>query len=154
MTVVVRGAVRVVSAVLLIVGVYLVAWGYSPGGGFPGGAVIAGVILLVYVGFGYRKVRKVVRPEVIEPLELGGALLIVLIESLGLVLKGSFSANFLPAGAVQTLQSGGVLQAFSGSELIEVSTGLTLAIFGLLSMGHDWSERDGDDDKGDGPDPS
>jgi multicomponent Na+:H+ antiporter subunit B len=147
MTVVVRGAVRVVSPVLLIAGVYLVAWGYSPGGGFPGGAVILGGILLVYVGFGYRKIRRIVRPEVVEPLELAGALLIVLIETLGLVLKGSFSANFLPLGPVQTLQSGGVLQAFSGAELIEVSTGLTLAIFGLLSMGHDWSEHDRDEDE-------
>ena len=42
MTVIVRGSVRIVSPVLLIVGVYLVAWGYSPGGGFPAGAVIMG----------------------------------------------------------------------------------------------------------------
>ena len=140
MTVVVRGAVRIVSPVLLIAGVYLVAWGYSPGGGFPGGAVLLGVVLLAYVGFGYRKIRRMVRPDVVEPLELGGALLIVLIELLGLVLRGSFSANWLPAWAVQTLQSGGVLQAFSGAELIEVATGLTLAIFGLLGMCHDWAE--------------
>jgi multicomponent Na+:H+ antiporter subunit B len=148
MTVVVRCAVRVVSPLLLIAGLYLVAWGYSPGGGFPGGAVILGGILLVYVGFGHRKIRRIVRPQVLEPLELAGALLIVLIETLGLVLKGSFSANFLPLGPVQTLRSGGILQAFSGSELIEVATGLTLAIFGLLSMGHDWTGHDGDKDQG------
>ena len=148
MTVVVRGAVRAVEPVLAVAGIYLVAWGYSPGGGFPGGAVLVGVVLFVYVAYGYRRVERVIRPDVVEPLELAGAMAIIVIELLGLVLKGSFSANFLPLGPVGTIRSGGILQAFSGAELIEVGTGLTLAIFGLLGMGRDWSpdpaERDRD----------
>jgi multicomponent Na+:H+ antiporter subunit B len=139
MTVVVRGAARFASPLLLIAGVYLAAWGYSPGGGFPAGAVVLGVVLFAYVAYGYRKVRKVVRPGIVEPLEMAGALAIFFVELLGLVLKGSFSANWLPLGPQETIQSGGILQAFSGSELIEVATGLTLAIFGLIGMGHDWS---------------
>jgi multicomponent Na+:H+ antiporter subunit B len=148
LTVVGRGAVRTVEPILLIAGLYLAAWGYSPGGGFPAGAVMLGGILLAYVGFGYRKVRRVIRPDVVEPLELAGALLIVGLEALGLVLKGSFSANFLPLGRVGTLRSGGLLQAFSGAELIEVATGLTLAVFGLVSMGHDWTDPDDGNPKG------
>jgi multicomponent Na+:H+ antiporter subunit B len=139
MTVIVRGAARVASPLLLITGIYLVAWGYSPGGGFPAGGVVLGVVLLAYVAYGYKKVRRVVRPDVVEPLEMAGALAIFLVELLGLILKGSFSANWLPLGPQQTIQSGGILQAFSGSELIEVGTGLTLAVFGLLGMGHDWT---------------
>jgi multicomponent Na+:H+ antiporter subunit B len=140
MSVVVRGAVRLVAPLLLVAGLYLVAEGYSPGGGFPGGLVLLGVVLLAYVAYGYSKVEAVIRPDVVEPIELGGALLIVAIEVLGLVFNGSFSANFLPLAEVQTIPSGGLLQAFSGSELIEVGTGLTLAVFGLLGMGHDWSD--------------
>jgi len=140
MTVVVRGAVRVAAPVVATAGLYLVAWGYSPGGGFPGGAVALGVVLLAYVSLGYRRIERVIRPDVVEPLELAGALAILAIEVLGLVLKGSFSANFLPLGPVGTIRSGGILQAFSGSELLEVATGLTLATFGLLGMGHDWSD--------------
>ncbi|MGH3414853.1 MAG: MnhB domain-containing protein [Actinocrinis sp.] len=41
---------------------HLVAWGYSPGGGFPGGAVLLGVLLLVYAGFGRRRIARVARP--------------------------------------------------------------------------------------------
>jgi multicomponent Na+:H+ antiporter subunit B len=37
-----------------------------------------------------------------------------------------------------------VLQAFSGSELIEVASGLTLAVFGLLGMRHDWASDEDD----------
>lgn len=143
MTVVVRGAVRTIAPILMIAGLYLVAWGYSPGGGFPAGAVLLGVILFVYVGYGYRKVARVIRPDVIESLELAGAVAIILIELLGLLLKGSFSANFLPLGPIGTIRSGGILQAFSVSEFVEVGTGLTLAVFGLLGMGHDWSHHEG-----------
>ena len=147
MTVIVRGSARVASPLLLIAGIFLAAWGYSPGGGFPAGAVVLGVVLLAYVAYGYRKVRQVVRPEIVEPLEMAGALAIVGVELLGLIFKGSFSANWLPLGPVETIRSGGILQAFSGAELIEVSTGLTLAIFGLIGMGHDWTPDEPDETK-------
>jgi multicomponent Na+:H+ antiporter subunit B len=147
MTVVVRAAVRTVAPILAMAGLYLVAWGYSPGGGFPAGAVLLGIVLFVYVAYGYRRVEPVVRPDLVEPVELAGAAAIIAIEALGLALKGSFSANFLPLGPVGTIRSGGILQAFSGAELIEVGTGLTLAIFGLLGMGHDWSR----DERAGGP---
>lgn len=141
MTVIVRGAARSASPLLLVAGIYLAAWGYSPGGGFPAGAVLLGVVLLVYVSYGYRRIRRVVRPAVVEPLEMTGALMIVAVEVLGLIIKGSFGANWLPLGPEQTIQSGGILQAVSGSELIEVATGLTLAVFGLLGMSRDWTEQ-------------
>jgi multicomponent Na+:H+ antiporter subunit B len=139
MTIVVRSGIRVVAPILLVAGLYLVAWGYSPGGGFPGGAVLLGVVLLVYAAFGYRRVRKVVRPGLVEPLELGGALAICAIGVLGLVLKGSLWANWLPLAPPQTIRSGGIVQAFSVAELVEVGTGLTLAVFALLGMRHDWA---------------
>jgi len=149
MTVVVRGAVRVISPVLAVAGLYLAAWGYSPGGGFPAGAVIVGVVLLAYVSLGYKRIERVVRPGIIEPIELAGATAIVALGVFGLVFKGSFSANFLPLGQPETIPSGGILQLFSGSELIEVATGLTIAIFGLLGMGHEWSD-DTDEAQGEG----
>jgi multicomponent Na+:H+ antiporter subunit B len=146
MTVVVRTATRLVAPALAVAGCYLAAWGYSPGGGFPAGVVLAGVILLLYAGFGRRRVEPVVRQSRVEVGELVGAVAIIAIEVLGLVLKGSVSANFLPlARDPQTILSGGVLQAFSGSELIEVATSLTLVIFALLAMRHDWAP-DAEDD--------
>jgi multicomponent Na+:H+ antiporter subunit B len=145
MTVIVRVAARLASPLLAVAGVYLAAWGYSPGGGFPAGAVLAGVVLLVYAAFGYKKVSRVVRPGVLETLELAGAMAIIACETLGLILKGSFSANWLPLAPAQTIRSGGILQVFSGSELIEVGTGLVLVIFSILGMAHDWTPDDQDD---------
>jgi multicomponent Na+:H+ antiporter subunit B len=140
MTLVVRGGTRIVIPLLAAAGIYLVAWGYTPGGGFPAGAVVTGVVLFVYAAYGPRSVRRVVRADLLETVELAGAALIIAVEALGLILSGSFSANWLPLGSPRTIVSGGVLQAFSGGELIEVATGLLLAIFSLLTMGRDWVE--------------
>jgi multicomponent Na+:H+ antiporter subunit B len=139
MTVFVRIAARIAVVVLAVAGVYLAAWGYSPGGGFPAGGVLSGVALLLYAALGYRAIRRVVRPDLLETLEVAGAIAIVLVELFGLLLKGSFSANWAPLASAETIRSGGVLQLFSGAELVEVGTGLTIAIFALLGMQNEWS---------------
>ncbi|MGW0231288.1 MnhB domain-containing protein [Actinopolymorpha singaporensis] len=153
MSVVVRGGIRTAAPVLAVMGTYLVAWGYSPGGGFPGGAVLLGVVLLVYAALGYGAISRVIRPGLLEPLELAGALAICALGLVGLAVAGAFWANWLPLAPAQTIRSGGIVQAFSVAELVEVSTGLTLAVFGLLGMRHDWApdpgNGNGDGDDGD-----
>ncbi|MGW5241750.1 MnhB domain-containing protein [Monashia sp. NPDC004114] len=144
MTVVVRVAVRVAAVLLAVASVYMAAWGYTPGGGFPAGAAVMGVVLLLYTGLGHRAVRRVVRPSVIEPVELAGAVAIVVIGVLGLVRQGSLFANFLPLAEPMTIRAGGTNQLYSGAELVEVATGLTIAVFGLLGMGRDWLVHDSD----------
>jgi multicomponent Na+:H+ antiporter subunit B len=145
MTVVIRTAIRLALPILAVAGLYLVAWGYSPGGGFPGGAVILGVLLLAYAGFGRRRISKVARPALLEAIELAGAAAIIVTELLGLLLRGSFSANWLPLAQTGTILSGGIAQLFSSSELIEVGTGLAIAVFALIGMGHDWTrDEEGD----------
>jgi multicomponent Na+:H+ antiporter subunit B len=139
MSLVIRTAIRVALPVLAVAGLYVVAWGFSPGGGFPAGAVVLGVVLLAYAGFGRRRIARVVRPELVEVIELAGAAAVILIELLGLLLSGSFTANWLPLEPAQTIRSGGVAQLFSVTELIEVATGLIIVIFALIGMRHDWS---------------
>ena len=142
MSVVVRTAARPLLLVLAVAGAYLLALAFTPGGGFPAGGVLAGVVLLAYAAYGYRAVRNVVRPALLEALELAGAAVIVAIGVLGLVLKGSFSANWLPLGQEETFFGGGILPAFSASEFIEVSTGVLIVVFSLLAMEREWTEED------------
>jgi multicomponent Na+:H+ antiporter subunit B len=139
MTVIVRAGVRTVLPLLAVAGLYLVAWGYSPGGGFPGGAVILGAALLAYAGYGRRRISRVVRPALVETPELAFAAVIIVIELLGLVLRGSFTANWLPLAHSATIASGGIAQLFSVSELVEVGTGLIIAVFAVLGAARDWS---------------
>lgn len=144
MTVVVRTGIRVAAPLLAVAGLYLCAWGYAPGGGFPAGAVLMGVVLLLYVAFGHRAVARVTEPKVGETVELLGAVAIVLVGLLGLVLKGSFFANWVPLAPQQTIRSGGIVQLFSVSELVEVASGLVLVVFALLTMRHDWTPDEDD----------
>lgn len=146
MTVVVRTAARIAAVVLGVAGVYLAAWGYTPGGGFPGGAALAGVAILLYAALGHRAVRGVVRPAIIEPVEMLGAVGIIAIGLLGLLYRDSLFANFLTLAQPATIRAGGTEQLFSASELVEVATGLTIAIFSLLGMRHEWTSSEGDDE--------
>jgi multicomponent Na+:H+ antiporter subunit B len=148
MTVVVRIGARVAAPVLAVASVYLAALGYTPGGGFPAGAALLGVAVLLYAALGHRAVRGFVRPSVLEPVELVGAATIVAIGLGGLAVKGSFLDNWVPLAPQQTIRAGGTLQLFSGAELVEVATGLGIAIFALLGMKHDWApdEDDADDE--------
>lgn len=139
MTVIVRVAARAAVVILGVAAVYLCARGFSPGGGFPAGAALAGVGLLLYAALGYRAVARAVRPEVLEPIELAGALIIIGLAVTGLFLRGSVMANWIPLAPVQTIASGGLLQAFSVMELVEVATGLSIAVFAMLAMKHDWT---------------
>lgn len=145
MTVVVRTAARPLLLVLAVAGAYLLALAFTPGGGFPAGGVVAGVVLLAYAAYGYRAVRKVVRPALLEAVELGGAAAIIGIEVLGLVLKGSVSASWLPIGKAETVFGGGILPAFSASEFVEVATGVLIVVFSLVAMEREWTEEDRED---------
>jgi multicomponent Na+:H+ antiporter subunit B len=146
MTVIVRVAARIAAPVLAVASVYLAAWGYTPGGGFPAGAALTGVAILIYTAFGHRTLRGVARTSVLEPIEMAGALAIVAIGALGLAFKHAFFENWLPLAPQQTIRAGGTLQAFSGMEIVEVATGLSIAVFSLLGMEHDWAPDKGNDD--------
>jgi multicomponent Na+:H+ antiporter subunit B len=148
MTPVVRVTARMAAPMLLTAGTYLVAWGYTPGGGFPAGVVVVGVILAVYAGFGHPSVARVARPGLLEPIEMAGAAAIVAVGLLGLILKQSFLANWIPLPEIETIPAGGTMQLVSGAEFIEVATGLTIAVFALLGMRHEWTPdvEDADDE--------
>lgn len=148
MTVVVRIAARVAAPILGIAAIYLCALGYTPGGGFPAGAALAGVVILLYAALGHRAVGRFVRPDLLEPAELIGALAIVAVGVVGIVQRGAAFANWLPLAEQQTIRAGGTLQVFSVAELVEVGTGLVIATFALLGMRHEWTPDpdDGEDE--------
>lgn len=139
MTVAVRVGARVAAVILAVAGVYLAAWGYTPGGGFPAGVVLAGCVILLYTALGHRAVRAAVRPATLEVAEMAGAAAIVGVGLAGMWLTGSFLDNWLPLAQQQTIRAGGTLQLISAAELVEVATGITIAVFALLGMGHDWT---------------
>jgi multicomponent Na+:H+ antiporter subunit B len=97
---------RIAFAVIFLFGIYIFVHGHlTPGGGFPGGAVIASGILGLFLGRnGY------------EPNHLGlkvfeslSGMAFVIIGLTGLFSVKSFLANFLPTGVVGDLYSAGFI---------------------------------------------
>jgi multicomponent Na+:H+ antiporter subunit B len=110
-----------VGAVLLT-GLWLAAFGLvTPGGGFQGGVVIAGGIVLVFLVAGYRPWRAFGREQLLDPFEGGGAAAYVALGLAALIAGAPFLHNLLGPGATGTLRSGGSMSLLNWAVAIEVA---------------------------------
>ena len=97
---------RIVFGIMVIFGVYVFAHGHlTPGGGFPGGAIIAASILLLYLSDDEFRVKL----QGMKAAEGTAGSLYVIIGLLGIVFAGYFLQNFLPTGTVGDVISAGVI---------------------------------------------
>ena len=120
------------AAVQLVVllGLYVVAFGYlTPGGGFQGGVVVALGLLLVYLAADHRSYQTLTPAHVVDVFEGGGAASFVAL-ALGALAGGlAFQENFLPLGKIGALTSGGSIPLLNWATGIEVTAAFTL-LFG------------------------
>ncbi len=131
-------AVRLLTPFLMLFAAYVLAHGHdSPGGGFQGGAVLAGALILVRLVHG-RDVAWGLRPEAAVALACGGALLYAGIGAAALAFGGSYldySALPLPAaGAAKRALSTLVIEA---SVFIAVTGVLSLIFYCLAPVSDD-----------------
>lgn len=98
-------AVPIISFVAIVAGSTLILHGHlTPGGGFPGGALIAsGIILMALLS------RDFVKDKLFLALETVSGLSILAVALLGLFLKGQLLQNFFPSGKVGDLLSSGTV---------------------------------------------
>ena len=97
---------RAIFAIIVMVGMYISIHGHlTPGGGFPGGTMIAAAVLLLYLSNDDFR-TKVKGFKVLESVM---GVFYVLIGLAGLVLSGFFLENFLPTGVVGELFSAGII---------------------------------------------
>ncbi len=96
----------ILSALILVVSFYMILHGHlSPGGGFPGGAMIASAVLLLYLSDDQFR-SKIQGFKILE--SISGSL-IVIISLVGLVIGKSYFENFLDAGVIGNLISAGII---------------------------------------------
>ncbi|HEU5243855.1 MAG TPA: MnhB domain-containing protein [Gaiellaceae bacterium] len=124
-------AVRLVGVLMigggLLVGLWLVAFGYiTPGGGFQGGVVVAGAILLLYVVGSHRDYRPFRNEHVLDPLEGVGAGGYVVIGLAALASGAAFLTNLFGPGKTGTLLSGGSIPLLNWASAIAVSVAMLL----------------------------
>ncbi len=101
-----RTAAGIIFPVMLITGIYIFTHGHlTPGGGFPGGSMIASSFLLLYMA----DEKFSLKLSGFKLAEGIAGSLYVLIGAAGLFIGGYFLMNFFPTGTVGTLFSSGII---------------------------------------------
>ncbi len=121
-----RTATRILFPLILLLGAYVFVHGHlTPGGGFPGGVVVALAYLLGFLAHDHWRVNH----RAVRWIEGLAGMTYVIIGLLGLYLAGSFLANFLPPGTPGRLFSAGIIP------LIYITIGFKVGseMTGLLS---------------------
>lgn len=96
MTLIVKTIVRISTSLILLYGVYIVAYGQlTPGGGFPGGVIIGAAFILLCLAFGKEVALKKMSTVSASILDSAGALIFLVVALLGYI-WGTFFLNFFP----------------------------------------------------------
>jgi multicomponent Na+:H+ antiporter subunit B len=132
-------ALRALGAVLvgpvLLLGVYVVAHGaLTPGGGFQGGVILAGALLLVYAAGQVAAVQRVRPVAMVEVADAIGAASYMLVAVAGLVFGVAAMDNVLPNGTTGSLLSGGIVPVLSVAVGVEVTAAVTLILSELVDQ--------------------
>ncbi len=116
---------------IILFGAYIFVHGHlTPGGGFPGGAVIASSFLLLYLA--YPKFHAAHRKlNVSESL---AGLTFVLVGLIGLAVAGYFLYNFLPFGLPTYLFSAGVIPVIYIAIGVKVGSELTGIVDAMMGV--------------------
>jgi multicomponent Na+:H+ antiporter subunit B len=126
-------ALRALGAILvapvLLLGIYVVAHGaLTPGGGFQGGVILAGALLLVYAAGQVAAVQRVRPVSLVEVADAVGAASYSLVAVAGIVFGVAAMDNVLPYGTTGSLLSGGIVPVLSIGVGVEVTAAVTLIL--------------------------
>jgi multicomponent Na+:H+ antiporter subunit B len=130
-------AARAVGAALvgpvMVLGAYVVAHGHlTPGGGFSGGVVVAGALLLAYAGGQRLRLRRVGSITLLEGTEALGAAGFVALGLAGLIAAGTLLKNFLALGTSGMLFSAGTIPVGNVAVGLEVAGAVALVFSEFL----------------------
>ncbi len=134
MSIIVKKIAQMMSSLIFVYGVYIITHGHlTPGGGFAGGALVAGAFILLILANGSEYVKLKRQEEgssLIESIAVLSALVLALI---GLV-AGSmvFFNNWLPEGIPGRLISAGTIPLYNIFIGMEVAAALITIFLALV----------------------
>ena len=135
MSLIVKTITNIVIGFIFLYALYIVLHGHlTPGGGFAGGVIVAGVFVLRYLAFGGSKAGEKKSNITASVFESVGALLFVIIALLGLLIAGVFFLNFLPKGTPLHLLSAGIIPFCNIAIGIKVGAGLFSIFLALAAF--------------------
>ena len=134
MTLIVKTITKFVCPPIILFGIYMVLHGHlTPGGGFPGGVIIACTFILLTVSFGKEVAFQKLKNSTAAILESLGALIFLIVALLGMIVGGWFFFNFLPKGIPLTITSAGFIPFSNIGIALKVSGGI-FAVFMVMVM--------------------
>jgi len=135
MTIIVKKVTQIICGVIFLYGIYIIIHGHlTPGGGFAGGAIIAGAFILLILSFGSEFLALKKEETGSSLLESSAILVFLVIAVLGMIVGGVgiFLVNFLPKGTVGKLISAGVIPLYNIAVGMEVAAALLTIFLALL----------------------
>ncbi len=142
MSLIVKTTVSLLIGFIMLFGFYIIITGHlSPGGGFAGGVILAGGLMLVVLAFGADAVRRRMGHRLAIVWESLGAIGFLGIALLGFI-AGTFFAQFLIPESGFRLFTGGAIPYSNVAIGLKVGAGLfgaflMLAAFGRPEEGED-----------------
>ena len=124
LTLIVKTTASFLIGFITLFGLYIVLTGHlTPGGGFPGGVILAAGLLLVVLAFGADEVRAKLGHNLAVVWEGLGAIGFLAVALLGFI-AGTFFAHFIPHVAGFKLFTGGSIPLANLAIGIKVGAGL------------------------------
>ena len=115
---------------------YVILHGHlSPGGGFQGGILAVSLVVLLYLGYGYKTTKQALVPGAMRRLE-GLALIIYIVLAMGgIAFAGQFCQNFAYLdGHIGELHSSGTIAYMDEAVAFNVVTGSIVLALGMLGL--------------------
>jgi multisubunit Na+/H+ antiporter MnhB subunit len=134
MTIIVKKTAQLIAGMIFMYGIYVIVHGHlTPGGGFAGGVIMSGSLILVILSHGtdfFRLVKEEMGTTIVES---AATIAVILIAASGFLFGTRiFFNNFLPKGNVGELVSAGVLPLYNIFVGIEVAASVFIIFLSLI----------------------
>lgn len=135
MTVIVKTIAKFVAPPVILFGIYMVLHGHiTPGGGFPGGVIIASAFVLLVLAFGKEIASQKLKTSTASVLESIGALIFLSLAVIGMIAGGWFFVNFLPKGYPVKIISAGFIPLANIGIGLKVAGGIFVVFLALVAF--------------------
>ena len=134
MTLIVKKTTQLIAGMIFMYGIYVIVHGHlTPGGGFAGGVIIAGSLILVTLAYGGEFLKLVKEESGTTIIESMATILVIMVATAGFLFGTKiFFNNFLPKGVVGQLVSAGVLPFYNIFVGTEVAASIFIIFLSLI----------------------
>jgi multisubunit Na+/H+ antiporter MnhB subunit len=134
MTLIVKKTTQLIAGMIFMYGIYVIVHGHlTPGGGFAGGVIMAGSLIIIILAYGSDFLKLVKEKTGTTIIESVATILVIMTAGSGFIFGTKiFFNNFLPKGVVGHLVSAGVLPLYNIFIGTEVAASIFIIFLSLI----------------------